>query len=163
MAKEIIAGDSLQVGHFTDDFMVIRMDTKCSALHRFTKQKVWLVLVAFTLRDDNRAFRGHFFKIIDAVNHPVGLEPQGQVDPVGWHGFEVSCPIKMGKGVPHATIARNGFFKQVGRELGRALELHVLNPVRDTGEPFDFVPCTDSIPGPGRNERRSMDFFEQHP
>jgi hypothetical protein len=162
VSVKVVARHGTEVRHVADDFVVIRMNAKRRLLHRLSELKERLILAPLPLGNDDRAFGGDFLLVELAVDHAVGFEAQGKVDPVGRHGLVIRGPIEVGHGVPHAAFARDGFIEHAGRELRRAFELHMLDPMRDAGAPLHFIARADAVPQPRGNDRRGVDLLEEN-
>src|SRR5215208_3420019 len=128
--------------------MMIRMNAKCCLLKCLTELKKWLVLVAFTFRSNHSPFGGDLIRVELAIDHAISFEAQSEIDFIGRHGLEVSSPIHIRERIPCAALTRNGFVKDVRRELRRTFKLHVLNPVRNAGVPWNLISGTNPIPHP---------------
>ena len=133
MLVEILAGHRPQVGLIAEDLVVIRVDAERGVRDGLAQAEERLVLAPLALGDDDRALGGHLPGREQAVRHAVGFEAQGQVNFVGGHGLEVRCPIHVGEGVPKTAVARDGLVERLGGKFGRAFELHMFRPMRDTG------------------------------
>ncbi len=162
MGVQVVAPHALQVGHIADDFVMIAVHAEGRRADGLAELKERLILAALPLGDDHRALGFDLLLGEGAVDHAVGLQAQGQVNFIGRHGLEVRRPVHVGEGVPMATLARDGFVQHVGGELGCALELHVLHPVRDAGDAGDFIARADAIPHPVADDRRGVDLLQHH-
>src|SRR5690606_12021437 len=65
---------------------------------------------------------------------------------------EVGGPVGRGHGVEVAADTRDRAEDGALGDGRRALELHVLDPVRDAGEAGKLVAATDAVPGPERDD-----------
>ena len=162
MAEEVVARHRGKVGHVADHFVMVRMDSEGGGLDFLGQPEGRFVLVPLAFGDDHRPLGGDLLGGEVALGHPIGFEAQAEVDPVGGHGFVIGGPIQPGHRVPQAAFARDCAVEAAGREGGRALELHVLHPVGDAGEAGALVARADAVPHPQADQRRGMNFLEQH-
>src|SRR5207253_5636074 len=58
--------------------------------------------------------------------------------------------------IPTAAELLDDALDLVAWNVGRALEIHVLDPVRHAGEPWVLVLRSDVVPTPRRGERRGV-------
>ncbi len=131
MLVQVSALHGLQIGQVADDLMVVRVDAESGGLHLLTQAEERLILLALPLGDDHRALGLHLLGVKQAVDHAVGLQAQGQLDLVGRQRGEVSGPIQVGECIPVAPIARDQAIRHPRGKLRRALEEHMLHPMRD--------------------------------
>src|SRR5687767_5616155 len=146
MTVKILAGHCVQIGHISNDFVMIWMNAKRGLLDGLSQKKHWFVLATLTLRNDDGSLRRHFVCIKLAVDHAIRLEPQGDIYFIGGHGFKIRGPIHVSECVPRAAFARDRFIKDIGWELWRTLELHMLHPVRNSGATLHFIARANTIP-----------------
>jgi len=159
-ANQIFSPHRFQVRPVADDLMVVGMNAEGGRLNLFAQPKGRLVLVALTLGDDHCSFGGNFVGFEQAVDHPVGFQPERKVNPVGWHRLEVGRPVVPGEGVPQAAIARDGPIEDAGGEFRRALEKHMLHPVGDAGDARSLAAGSNPVPHPEADQGRRVDFLK---
>ena len=76
--------------------------------------------------------------------------------------FQVCRLIDPGVSVPGSTETLDDPLHLVSRDVRRAFEIHVLDPVRDARMPWAFIARTDAIPAPDRHQRRGVHFLDQN-
>ena len=106
------------------------------------EQLIGIVLAALQLRDDDRPLRLAVVGMVEAAGHPLGLDEQHAVERVARRGLEIRRLIDPGVAVPAAAELLDDALHLIARDVGRALEVHVLDPVRDTGQARDARPST---------------------
>src|SRR4029077_12758361 len=77
-------------------------------------------------------------------------------------GFQIRRLMNPGVAVPGAAVLFDDALHLVARNVRRALEIHVLAPVRDTGQAWTLVFRPDVVPAPDRRQRRRMLLLDQH-
>ena len=116
------------------------------------EQLVGIVLAALQLRDDDRALRLAVVGVIQAAGHPLGLDEQHPIERVARRGLEIGRLVDPGVAVPAAAELLDDALHLIARDVGRALEVHVLDPVRDAGQSRalrpSIRPCTSTTPTP---------------
>ena len=110
-----------------------------------------------TVRSDSQSVR-----IEEPVGHALGLDEQHAVERVARRGLEVRRLVDPGVAVPASAELLDDALHLVARDVGRALEVHVLDPMRDAGEAGTFVFRSDLVPAPDRCERRGMHLLHEH-
>ena len=83
-----------------------------------------------TVRSDS-----HSSGLEQAVGHPLGLDEQHLVERVAAGRLEIGRLIDPGVSVPHPAEPLDDPLHLFARDVGRPLEIHVLDPVRRAGEP----------------------------
>ena len=76
--------------------------------------------------------------------------------------FEIGRLVDPGVAVPGAAKLLDDALDLVARDVPRPLEVHVLDPVRDAGQPGPFVLRADPVPAPDRGQRRGVDLLDEH-
>ncbi len=143
-----------------DDVAVVRMAGREQRLnHRLFGQSIGLVLDALTpfVADHVLLIRQRgLIDLLEQVPHPIGFEPEGELDLIGGHGLEVVRAVVIGGAV---QVTRASGLEQpdvrVGRHVLRALKHHVLEEVREPGAPLVLVGGTDVIPEIDRHHRQA--------
>ena len=110
-----------------------------------------------TVRSDS-----HVGRLVEAVGHPLGLDEQHLVERVPAGRLEVCRLVDPRVAVPHPAEPLDDALHLVARDVGRALEVHVLDPVRHAGAAGHFVARADAIPAPHRHERRGVHRVHEH-
>ncbi len=94
--------------------------------------------------------------------HPVGLEPQGQLEFVGRHRLEVVGALEAGGAVERTAGALHEFEVPVARHLRGPLEHQVLEEVCQAGAALHLVPGADVVPQAHGGDRRLVVLGEHH-
>ena len=114
--------------------MPIRMRLERGRGQLLIEQLVGIVLAALQLRDDHRALGLAVRGIVQAARHPLGLDEQHAIERVARRRLDVRGLVDPGVAVPVAAELLDDALDLVARDVGRALEVHVLDPVRDAGQ-----------------------------
>ena len=130
--------------------------------HFLLQQRVGIVFAALQFRNDDRAFRFAVVGIVDAVGHPFGLDEQHAIEAGSRRGLHVGGLVDPRIAVPAAAEFFDDAFHLVARNVGRALEIHVLDPVRYAREAGHLVFRADFVPAPNRCKRRGVHFCHKH-
>ena len=88
--------------------------------------------------------------------HPVGLEPQRQLDLVGGHRLVVVGPVEPGAAVRHSARGLDGRDVLGLLDVGRTLEHHVLEEVGEAGPARLLVLGADAVPEVDRGDGDEM-------
>ena len=162
VAVEIVARHRAQVRQPADRRVPIRVGAKGHRRHFLIEQLIGIVLAALELRDDDRALGLAILWLVEPVRHPLGLDEEQLIERVGPRRFEIGRLVDPGVAVPHAAEALDEALHLVAGNVGRALEVHVLDPVRRPGEAGPFVAGAHAIPAPDRHERSRVDRADEH-
>ena len=127
------------------------------------EERVGIVFAALQLGDDDRPLRLAVLRVVEAAGHALGLDEQHAVERVARGRLRVGGLVDPGVAVPVAAELLDDALHLVARDVGRALEVHVLDPVRDAGEPGRFVLRADAVPAPDRRERRGVNLLHRAP
>src|SRR5262249_15189702 len=100
--------------------------------------------------------------MIQAVHHALGFDEQHAVEGLARRGLEIRGLIDPGVAVPGAAALLDDALDPIAGNVRRPLEVHVLDPVRDAGQPRGLVLRTDLVPAPDRDERRRMLFLDEY-
>ena len=162
MAVEIVAGHRLQVGQPPDGRMTVGVSAKRHRRHLLIEELVGIVLAALQLGDDDRALGLAIFELVKPVRHALGFDEQQLIERVAPGRLEVGRLVNPRVAVPHSPEALDEAFHLVARDVSRALEVHVFDPVGHAGEARRLVAGTDAIPAPDRHERSSVNWTDQN-
>src|SRR4029450_7455526 len=91
--------------------------------------------------------------IEQAAAHPLGFDEQYLIERAAAGGFEIGRLVYPGIAVPHPTEPLDDPLDLLPWDVGRALEVHVLDPVRDTSQPDALIAGSHAVPAPHRHER----------
>ena len=100
--------------------------------------------------------------MIQAVGHALGLDEQHAIEGVSRGGFEIRRLVDEGVAVPAAAELLDDALHLIAGDVGRPLEVHVLDPVRDAGQAGLLVLRSDLVPAPHGRERRGVLFLDDH-
>src|SRR4029077_5976968 len=103
----------------------------------------------------------HILRVNARVDHPVCLDLERQIEMLRRERLEIDGEILRGEAVIIAPIARGETEHVPLPQLLCSLEKHVLDPVRDPGDPRPLVPRADPVPDPARRNRRRMALLDQ--
>ena len=126
------------------------------------EQLIGIVLAALQLGDDDRPLRFAVVRMVQAARHPLGFDEQHPIERVARRGLEIRRLIDPGVAVPAAAELLDDPLHLVARNVGRALEVHVLDPVRHAGQAGPLVLRADLVPAPHRRQRRGVLFLHEH-
>ena len=158
---EVVTRHRLQVGQPADGRVVIRMHLEGGGRDFRIEQLFGIVLAALQLRDDHRALGFAVRRVVQAGVHPLRFDEQHAVERVFRRRLEVGGLIDPRIAVPGAAELLDDALHLVTRDVLRALEVHVLAPVRHAGHARPFVFRPDAIPAPHRRQWRGMHFPNQ--
>ena len=161
MPVEVVARHRLQIRQPADGRVVIRMDLERGRGDFGVEQLLGIVLAALQLRDDDRALGLAIRRVVEARVHPLGLDEQHAIERVVRRRLEVGGLVDPGVAVPGAAELLDDALDLVARNVPRALEVHVLAPVRHAGHARAFVLRADAIPAPHRRQRRGVHFANE--
>jgi hypothetical protein len=162
VAEEILPSHRLQVTEPADGRMRVGMYAECGSSQLLIEQLIGIVLSPLQLRDDDRAFRLAVRGIVKTVRHPLGFDEEHAIEHIPRRCFRVRGLIDPRIPIPVAAELFDDAFHLVAWDVRRPLEVHVLDPVRHSGEPGAFVLGADPIPAPHRRERRRPYFLNEH-
>ena len=118
--------------------------------HFLLEQRVRIVFAPLQFRDNDSSLRFAIFGIVETVAHPLGLDEQHAVESGCRRGFHVSGLVDPRVSVPAASEFFDDALDLIAGDIGRALEVHVLDPMRHTGEAghlvFRTLLCTSTKP-----------------
>ena len=126
------------------------------------EQLLRIVLAALQLGDDDGALGLAVVGLVEARVHALGFDEQHAIERVARRRFEVGGLIDPGVAVPGAAKLLDDALHLVARDVARALEVHVLDPVRHAGQARAFVLRADLVPAPDRGQRRGVDLLDEH-
>ena len=109
------------------------------------EQLVGIVLAALELGDDHRALRLAVGRVVEAGVHALGLDEQHPVERVLRGGLQVRRLVDPGVAVPGAAELLDDALHLLARDVGGALEVHVLDPVRHAGHARALVACEPTL------------------
>ena len=162
VAVQVVSRHRPQVRQPPDRRMPIGMRAKRHRRHLLIEELIGIVLAALQLGDDDRALRFALLGLVEPVRHAFGLDEQQLVERIPPGRFEVGRLVDPGVAVPHAAETLDEALHLVARDVARALEVHVLDPVRGTGVAGALIARADAIPAPDRDERCGMDLVHEH-
>ena len=159
---ELVARHRFQVALPADDRVMVGMHLKRRGLQRLTEQETRVVLVALALGDNHRALQLGFLGVEHRVDHPVGLDAQRQIDAIGRQRLEVGREVDPRHPVEDTALARHRLVELALRIRRRALEEHVLGPMRDAGGAGPLIAAAHPVPHPETGHRRVVHLAQQH-
>ena len=159
---QIVATHGPEIVEPADRGMPVWMCTKRGRGDLGVEELIRIVLAALQLRDDDRPLGFAFRRLEQAVRHPLGLDEEHLIERGAPGRFQVSRLVDPGVAVPHAAKPFDDPLHLLARNVGRALEIHVLDPVRHAREARAFVAGADAVPAPHRYERSGVDFLDQN-
>jgi hypothetical protein len=159
-AVDIIQRCGVKILHRADRGVAIGMIGRegqgVEELHHVPVRHVVVALPLFLLHDLALIVEVFLGQGLEQRGHPVGLQPQSEVEPAGRQGFEVVGAIEPGCGIDD----RAGRLEQpdvLARSyVRRALEHHVLEEMGESGAAVLFVSGTDVVPDVDRHRRRNV-------
>ena len=154
VAVEIVAGHRLDVRQPADRRVVVRVGLERGRGQLDVEQLLGIVLAAFDLGDDHRALGLALGGLVQAVSHPLGLDEEHAIERVAGGGLEVGRLVDPGIAVPGAAERLDEPLHPVARDVGRALEVHVLDEVRGSRETRPLVLRAHAVPAPHRGDGR---------
>ena len=120
-----------------------------------------IVFAALELGNDHGALGLAVFRLVESVRHALGFDEEHLVEGVPPRGLEVGGLVDPGVAVPHPAETLDDALHLFAGDVGRPLEVHVLDPMRHAGPSGHFVARPDSVPAPDGHERRGVDFLHQ--
>ena len=159
---EIVAAHRFQIGDPSDRRMPVRVRLERGRGQLLVEQLVGIVFAALELGDDHRPLRLAIVGMVEAVGHALGLDEQHAIERVSRGGFEIRRLVDEGVAIPAAAELLDDALHLIARNVGRPLEVHVLDPVGDAGEAGLLVLRSDLVPAPHRRERRRVLFLDDH-
>ncbi|MBI4863473.1 MAG: hypothetical protein HY815_24895 [Candidatus Riflebacteria bacterium] len=121
------------------------------------------VAIPLPLLDDHLALALHLLGVEEAGLHPVGLDLQRPVPPVGGELEVVGREIVAGGGVVSTAQLLGDLVDLAFLVPVRALEHHVLEEVGEAGLGRRLVHGPDPVPELGRHDRRGLPVQGEHP
>ena len=161
VAVQIVPRHRLQIRQPADGRMTVRMRLECGRRQLLIEQLIGIVLAALQLGDDHRALRLAVVGMIQAARHALGFDEQHAIERVASRGLEIRRLIDPGVAVPASAELLDDALDLIARNVRRALEVHVLAPVRDAGEAGALVLRPDLVPAPHRGQRRGVLFLNE--
>ena len=162
VAVQIVARHRLQIGEPADRRVAVRMRFERGRDDFLIEELIGVVFTAVQLRDDHGAFRFAIVRMVQAVRHPLGLDEEHPIERVFGRRLEIRCLIDPGVAVPTAAELLDDAFDLIARDVGGALEIHVLDPVRHAGQARALVLRADLVPAPHRRQRRGVLLLNEH-
>jgi hypothetical protein len=136
---QVVARHRLEVLQPADGRVAVGVHAERAGRQLGVEQLLRIVLAALQLRDDDRALRLAVVRLVEARAHALGLDEQHAVERIAGRGFEVGGLVDPGVAVPGAAEPLDDALHLVTRDVARALEVHVLDPVGDAGEARPLV------------------------
>ncbi len=163
----VLQGGGVQVGHRTDGRVVVRVavgvDHGRQLLERRAVGHVVVALAALVLDDVPLVLHGLFVERGEQRAHPVGLQPERELQLMGRHGLEVVGALEARGAVEGAAGALHQLEVAVPLDLRGALEHQVLEEVSQARTALDLVAGTDVVPEADRGDRGQVVLGEDHP
>ena len=123
---------------------------------------IGIVFAALELRDDHRPLGLAIVRMVKAARHPLGLDEQHAIEGVARGGLEIRGLVDERVAIPAAADLLDDALHLIARDVGRPLEIHVLDPVGHAREARSLVLRPDLVPAPHRRERRGVLFLDDH-
>ena len=161
VAVEVVARHPLQVAQPADGRMAVGMGLEGRRVDLDVQQLVRVVLAALQLGDDDRPLGLALLRLVQPVGHALGLDEQHPVERVARGRLEVGRLVDPGVPVPAPAKFLDDALDLLARDVGRPLEVHVLDPVRHAGLAGRLVAGPDLVPAPDRRERGGVDFLDE--
>src|SRR5262245_51020446 len=128
--------------------MTIRMRLECRRRQLLIEELVGIVLTALQFGNDHRALGFAVVGMIEAARHALRFDEQHSIERIASGGLEIRRLIDPGVAVPSSTELLDDALDLIARNVRRAFEVHMLAPVRDTGEAGALVLRPDLVPTP---------------
>ncbi len=126
-------------------------------------QGLWVILgTQPTLLPDHRQLLEKRLLRQREVAHPLGLQLEGDFEPILGQGLEIGRVIATGKGVLVTAVLRDDAGELTGGEPLRTLEHHMLQHMGDTGHAAVLIARADLVPDLGSDDRGAMIGLHQH-
>ena len=161
--EQIIAGHGLKVSQPADRGMPVRMRVERRSRQFLIEQLLGIVFSALQLRNDHGPLGLDVCRVVQAIRHALGFDEQHVIERVPCRRLGVRRLIDPGVAVPVTAVLLDDAFDLLTRNIGRPLEVHVLDPVRNTGHAGRFVFRSDAVPAPDGGEGRRVHLLDQHP
>ena len=130
--------------------MPVRVRLECGRRQLLIEQLIRIVFAALQLGDDHRPLRLAIVRMVEAVRHALRLDEQHAIERVPRGRLEIRRLVDEGVAVPAAAELLDDPFHLIAGNVGRPLEVHVLDPVRNAGEARaarpSSRPCTSTRP-----------------
>ena len=138
------------------------MRAKRHRRHLLIEELVRIVLTALQFGNDDGPLRLAVLGLVEPVRHALGLDEQQLIQCIPPGSFDVGGLVNPCIAVPHAPETLDEPLHLVARDVARALEVHVLDPVRRAGTAGPLIAGADAIPAPDRDEGRGVGFVHEH-
>ena len=161
VAVEGVPRHVLDVAPPADDRPLVRMSGEGRGDDLPPEEPPGVVLAPFQLAPHHRHLGVEVGLVDPAVHHPVGLEPDRQLEAVGGHGLVVVRPVEVGARVEGGAVQEEQARDLADAELLRALEHHVLEEVRDARDPGMLVSGADLVPDAEAHHGGPVDLLRQ--
>jgi hypothetical protein len=164
---DVVDGGGLEVGHRADHVAVVGVGLGPDRLHDLLVQqlvrRVLHRLAALVLHHLDLVLEALLGEARQQVAHPIGLEPQAQLELVHRQRLEVVGAIEVGGAVDVGAAGRldDGEVLVLGH-VGRALEHHVLEEVREAAAPGSLVQAAHVVPDAHRHQGQAGVVVQQH-
>jgi hypothetical protein len=162
MAVEIVPRHGPQVVYPADCRVTILVCADRGGGHLRIQDLLGVVFSALEFGDDDGPLRLALLGIVEAVVHSFRFDEQHLVHGLAAGSLEVRRLIDPGVAIPHPAKPLHNPFHLIPWDVRRPLEIHVLDPMRDTRLTWAFVSRTNSVPTPNRNEWRGVEFPYEH-
>ena len=124
-----------------------------------TVRPVFDALAPFVADDVLLVRQVRLIDLVEQVPHAIGLQPQRELELIGWHRLEIVRAIEVGRPVDAAGAgALERPEVRIAWHVLRALEHHVLEEVREPGAARLFVGRPYVIPEVHGDERQPVVF-----
>ena len=153
----IVPGEVFKVAHPADHRGTVWMNEKGDGVKIFDQERVRIVVgPASPLFLDDLPFQLKLFRVDQKILHPVRLQLQGELNPVGREILKVSGVVVSGEGVLRPAVFGDDPGEFPFSMFGGPLEHHMFQQVRETSFPGDFIPGADLVPDLKGDHRRLM-------
>ena len=157
-----VPGHVLDVAPPADHRPVVGMGLEGHRHHGLPQEPSGAVLAALQLAP-HHGHLGVQVRLVDpAVDHPVGLDPHGELEPVGGDRRVVVRPVVVGARVESGAVEGQGPGDLAQPVLPRPLEEHVLEEVGHPGDSRVLVARPDPVPDAEADDRCAPDLLDEH-
>ena len=151
---QVVARDRPQVRQVPDGRPAVGMSLQRGPGDLLVEIGARVVLASLELGDDDGPFAIDLGSGVQALGHARGLETQHRLQGVALHRLEIRGHVQPGVPVPGAAGELDQTRHVVLADRSRPLEIHVLDPVGDPGDPGPLVARPDPVPAPDGDHRR---------
>ncbi len=159
---QILARDGLKVRQPADRRVPVRVSAKCGGGHLAVEELLRVVLPSLKLRDDDRPLGFAVRRVEDAAVHPLGLDEQHLIQGLPACGLQIGRLVDPGVAVPGPSEPLHDPLHLLSGNARGPLEVHVLDPVGDPGQPGTLVTRSHPVPAPHRHEGDGVHLLNEH-